>query len=48
VQTDEFCTGDPLFTVTRALTVISWNRAAERLTGDQDLAALVAYLKTLQ
>lgn len=40
MQTDEFCTGDPLFTVDRALTVISWNRAAERLTGVQAAEAL--------
>jgi DNA-binding CsgD family transcriptional regulator len=36
----EFCTGDPLFTVDRALTIISWNRAAERLTGVQAAEAL--------
>jgi DNA-binding CsgD family transcriptional regulator len=35
VRTDEFRTGDPLFTVNSALTVVSWNRAAERLTGVQ-------------
>jgi DNA-binding CsgD family transcriptional regulator len=33
VQTDEFRTGDPAFTVDRSLTVLSWNAAAERLTG---------------
>ncbi|MGZ4371553.1 MAG: LuxR C-terminal-related transcriptional regulator [Gaiellaceae bacterium] len=40
MQTDEFCTGDSLFTVDRALTVISWNRAAEQLTGVQAAEAL--------
>jgi DNA-binding CsgD family transcriptional regulator len=33
VQTDEFRTGDALFTVDPDLTVVSWNPAAERLTG---------------
>jgi DNA-binding CsgD family transcriptional regulator len=33
VQADEFRTGDALFTVDNALTVVSWNRASERLTG---------------
>jgi PAS domain-containing protein len=32
VQTDEFRTGDALFTVDPDLTVVSWNPAAERLT----------------
>jgi DNA-binding CsgD family transcriptional regulator len=30
---EEFCTGDPLFTVDRLLAVLSWNAAAEWLTG---------------
>lgn len=30
---EEFRTGDPLFTVDRSLTVLSWNEGAERLTG---------------
>jgi len=30
---EEFRTGDALFTVDRSLTVLSWNDAAERLTG---------------
>lgn len=33
VQADEFRTGDALFTVDHALTIESWNRASERLTG---------------
>jgi DNA-binding CsgD family transcriptional regulator len=33
MNADEFRTGDPLFTVDRSLTVLSWNAAAERLTG---------------
>lgn len=33
MQTDEFRTGDALFTVDHDLTVVSWNPAAERLTG---------------
>jgi DNA-binding CsgD family transcriptional regulator len=33
VLTDEFRTGDPLLIVDPALTVTSWNRSAERLTG---------------
>lgn len=40
MQTDEFRTADPLFTVDPALTVVSWNRAAERLTGVQATEAL--------
>src|SRR6266511_2533775 len=33
MDTEEFRTGDALFTVDRSLTVLSWNAAAERLTG---------------
>jgi DNA-binding CsgD family transcriptional regulator len=30
---EEFRTGDPLFTVNRSLSLLSWNAGAERLTG---------------
>jgi DNA-binding CsgD family transcriptional regulator len=40
VQADEFLTGDALFTVDHALTIVSWNRASERLTGVKAADAL--------
>jgi DNA-binding NarL/FixJ family response regulator len=33
MPSEEFGTGDPLFTVDRGLAVLSWNRAVENLTG---------------
>jgi DNA-binding CsgD family transcriptional regulator len=36
----EFTTGDPLFTVDRTLRVLTWNSAAERLTGVSAAQAL--------
>jgi DNA-binding CsgD family transcriptional regulator len=40
VDLEEFQTGDPLFTVDRSLTILSWNAGAERLTGTPAAAAV--------
>jgi DNA-binding CsgD family transcriptional regulator len=40
VAPEEFRTGDPLFTVDRSMTILSWNGGAERLTGIAAAAAV--------